>query len=314
MNSTCLCVWKQVTALTLILFSLQVVAQYPALPVVQWTPRSDWVNVKSDPALTIHATGNGITDDFAAIQQALDLVSTSAEKSVVYLPAGTYRITQTLGWLTGDNCIRGRSLYGCGSQTTVFWDGTTGGTMFLSTGNAKARYKGVVWDGRNSAAYGMYFQPRFEVNPSQGFAEAPMLHDNQAFLNFTNVGLNFCNRSNTEWTGEVQVRNCLFYNCKYGSQIGKDYYNNYEYIFESCHFQDCQTGIDAAKNSSQMVYACRFENSTVVDITGESSIRARHCISSGSKLFFTTISLSFSTRMYFSFALKYSSILSSFFK
>ncbi len=260
-------------------------AQSVDIAPMTWTQRSDWVNVKTDAALSLHAVGDGIADDTAAIQAALDIVSTSSDKSVVYLPAGTYRITDTLYWTTGQWCISGKSLYGCGSDTTVVWDGVSDGIMFLSTGNAKGRYYGIRWDGNNIAATGMYFEPRFLANPAQGYAEAPTLHYNQAFLNFTGVALDFRNRSHTEWTGETEIRNCLFYNSAFGSQIGRDNYNNYEYIFEACHFEDCGTGIDSGKNAAQMVYNCRFEGSSVTDLTGESSIRARHCISTGSKLF-----------------------------
>ncbi len=266
-------------------FPVAVHAQTVEIAPMTWTERSDWVNVKTDAALTVHAVGDGVTDDTAAIQAALDLVSASSEKSVVYLPAGTYRITDTLYWTTGQWCIAGRSLYGCGSLTTVIWDGVADGIMFLSTGNSKARYYGVQWDGNHIAATGMYFEPRFLANPTQGIAEAPMLHYNQAFMNFTGVALDFRNRSHTEWTGEVEVRNCLFYNNEFGSQIGRDYYNNYEYIFDLCHFENCGTGIDSAKNAALMVFNTRFDGSTVSDLTGEQSIRARHCISTGSKHF-----------------------------
>ena len=271
--------------LTICHTSIPLIAQSVDIAPMTWTERSDWVNVKTDPALTVHAVGNGTTDDTNAIQQALDLVSTSDDKSVVYLPAGTYRISQTLYWTTGQYCIKGRALYGCGSNTTVQWYGASDGVMFLSTGNSKARYYGIKWDGRGVAAEGMHFEPRFLSNPAQGIAEAPLRIINSAFVNFTGVALNFWNRSHTEWTGEALIQNCLFYNSQFGSQIGKDHYNNYEYIFQDCHFENCGTGIDAAKNAAQMVYNTRFMNSAVTDLTGEQSIRARHCISTGSKVF-----------------------------
>ncbi len=284
------CILKSLQSLALLVLTSAIlghaaIAQSVDIAPMTWTKRSDWLDVKSDPLLTVHAVGDGIVDDTAAIQEALDIVSASSEKSVVYLPEGTYRITDTLYWTTGQFCISGRSLYGCGKNTTIRWDGETDGIMFLSTGNAKSRYYGIRWDGNNTAATGMFFQPQFLFNPSQGFAEAPMLHYNQAFLNFTGVALDFRNRSHTEWTGEAEIKNTLFYNCQMGSQIGRDYYNNYEYIFESCHFEDCGTGIDSGKNSAQMVYNTRFIGSSVTDLTGEQNIRARHCISTGSKVF-----------------------------
>ena len=45
-----------------------------------------------DPkAVTVRAVGNGMADDSAAIQQALDAVSNRGAGGIVYLPSGRYR-------------------------------------------------------------------------------------------------------------------------------------------------------------------------------------------------------------------------------
>ena len=70
--------------------------------------------MKSD--VTPPATGDGVADDTAAIQKVLDGVGSG---STVYLPAGTYRITNTLvlkspgrgGVLTGVLIRRPRPRY-----------------------------------------------------------------------------------------------------------------------------------------------------------------------------------------------------------
>lgn len=55
----------------------------------------DVYNVKTDARLTLKAQGNGITDDTAALQAAIDYVGTHGG-GVLYLPAGTYRTRQAL--------------------------------------------------------------------------------------------------------------------------------------------------------------------------------------------------------------------------
>src|SRR4051794_12333768 len=59
-------------------------------------PFPSWVNLKT----TYGAVGDGKTDDSNAFQNALNLAATTANSSVLYVPAGTYRITRTLA-LTG---------------------------------------------------------------------------------------------------------------------------------------------------------------------------------------------------------------------
>lgn len=66
---------------------------------------TDWINVRRAP---YNATGNGSTDDLAAIQAAIDAAS-AAGGGTVYLPKGVYRISDSLV------LKRGVTLQGCHS-------------------------------------------------------------------------------------------------------------------------------------------------------------------------------------------------------
>ena len=257
-----------------------------------WTQRSDWINVKTDSGIAHHAVGDGVTDDTLAIQDALNLASqagigldvNASPKTTVYLPPGTYKISTTLNWSTGTSGTKGPALIGCGSNTTITWAGASGATMFYITGAPAARYLGIVWDGQSLAASAIWHDPKL------GYAEDPVRHENEAFLNFTGVGLRFDNYTNGAagaWTGGVDVWNCTFYNCVYGAQIGLNRPNDYEYMFEACEFEYCGVGIDSHGNTAQMVYDSHFSHSSISDMISILTVRARHNTSTGSKAFLT---------------------------
>ncbi len=92
------------------------------LPEVNWKPKSDWINVKTD--VTPKAIGDGKADDTKAIQAALNIIGYESDnpnrkKKVAYLPPGTYRITRTLRVTH----VLGGQIVGSGRNTKIIWDG-----------------------------------------------------------------------------------------------------------------------------------------------------------------------------------------------
>ncbi len=63
-----------------------------------WTPRADWINVKSCQAVTggANAIGDGAADDTVALQGVLTWVQNHGGRATIYFPPGTYKITGTL--------------------------------------------------------------------------------------------------------------------------------------------------------------------------------------------------------------------------
>ena len=55
-------------------------------------PFASWADAKT----TYGAVGDGVADDTAALQAALNDLGTTGKSSVLYVPAGTYRVTGTL--------------------------------------------------------------------------------------------------------------------------------------------------------------------------------------------------------------------------
>src|SRR5215475_4368892 len=90
-------------------------------------PFPSWTNVKS----VYGAIGNGQADDTAALRRAFAELGTNGRSPVLFLPAGRYRITDTLSlahqiWLS----VIGEDP----DTTTIVWDGARGGTMLLVNG------------------------------------------------------------------------------------------------------------------------------------------------------------------------------------
>lgn len=108
-------------------------------------PFPSWANAKT----TYGAVGDGVADDTAALQAALNDLGTPGKSSVLYMPAGTYRVTGTL-------VLNGRihvSIIGADpATTTIRWNGAAGGTLFTVDGVAYSRINRLTFDGVSSAA------------------------------------------------------------------------------------------------------------------------------------------------------------------
>jgi hypothetical protein len=191
----------------------------------------------------------------------------------IYLPPGTYRITQTLAFHGPET---GAAIIGHGRDTRLVWDGPAGGRMFWSDGVAYSRYIGLVWDGRGKAAVGCDHasEKRFETEVS---------HEHEAYYNFTAYGIRVGNLQKVA-SAEILYRNCLFQNC--GAALGFLTFNDYDNTIDRCEFRNCGTGVLANKSN---FYArnCHFENSRVADfvVAAEHGCSIRRCTSAGSKRF-----------------------------
>ena len=249
----------------------------PLLPVLNWQERSDWVNVKTDvkPA----AFGDGIHDDTAAIQAALNSLDNRGDQSAhwtktVYFPPGTYRISKTL-ILTKN---QGTMLVGTGRNSRILWNGPLNGTMYWSNGVTRARYIGLTWDGANQAAVGV-------DQASKTYYETRIRHQDEAFINFRGAGVRV-GYNQVVPTAEMMFRNCLFQKCSSGVAFLQ--WNDYNNDFEGCDFRDCGIAINC-QIGEVFVRDSHFERSAIEDIYLNShSHSIRRCTSIGSHQFINT--------------------------
>ncbi|EDY16133.1 hypothetical protein CfE428DRAFT_6322 [Chthoniobacter flavus Ellin428] len=292
-----------VSAVALFTSDESALAQSVDIPILTWTQRSDWINVVSsiNPAtgLPYGADPTGAADSTVAIQAALTEAARGYNSDrTVYLPAGTYKISNTLNWQgTNTPWTYGASsvtLVGCGRNTVLRWYGTSGLPMFWTKGATRTRYIGLAWDGRGIASCA------YEASSSISY-EGRILHQNESFRNFTVPGTYVTGETipaagivgglsieNNTPDAEVMIWNCLFQNCTNGLIVGYEEYNNYQWEIRDCEFETCGTGI-LCNDGKTIILNDHFQGSTVTDISTGAGLdqTVKRCTSVGSKAFFT---------------------------
>lgn len=107
-------------------------------------PFPSWTNAKS----AYRAIGDGVADDTASLQRALNDLAAGKGSPVLYLPPGNYRITRTLSLASVMSvAIEGDDP----ATTTIAWDGEAGGAMLTFNGVAHSRVSRLTFDGRHKA-------------------------------------------------------------------------------------------------------------------------------------------------------------------
>jgi hypothetical protein len=244
------------------------------IPSIPWVKHSDWIDAKTDvrPA----ARGDGIADDTAAIQTALNRIGKApGDPKVVYLPPGNYRITQTLS-LTKRN---GGMLIGDGRDTRLVWDGRPGGRMFWSNGAARQSYIGLVWDGAGKAAVGI-------DHDSKTLYETRVMHEYMEFRGFTVAGIRVGHDQKLA-SAEMLFSNLKFENNANGVLLQD--WNDYNNVFDGCYFINNGYGIRAEKGNV-VVRNSRFESSGKSDLfLSTHSHSIRRVVSTGSYSFIRTL-------------------------
>ena len=259
---------------------------FRALPEFDLEPGSDWRNVKD-----FGAVGDGEADDTAALQKAFDGL---ANGTVVFLPAGIYKITDTLKWRSRKGRLVGTAVIGCGEKTQIVWGGPAGGRMIQDSGLSLARYFGFVLDGKMLATVGLWNDQMWKFETQCRYS----------YLAFRNIGprhqgcavLSENNAYDGQSDSEPTFENCIFDNC--GTAVKFTSWNDYDFAFRGCLFIGCAEGIFCSRGN---FYAscCRFERNGV-DIlmpgSPEHNCSVRRCVSVGSQKFIrgssSTVSLS----------------------
>jgi hypothetical protein len=233
-------------------------------------PFPSWANVK----VMYGAVGNGVADDTANLQNALNDLGQANKPVVLYLPAGTYKITNTLNLKYRINV----SIIGENPATTkIKWAGASSGVMLWINGMAYSRFNRITFDGSNTAL----------VAVDQSWDNSPGYFDTgneYADDVFQDVGYGIRGGDLGYGFAETAVMRSKFIrNFKAGIILRN--FNALDLFVWYSTFEDCNIGITNRPGAGNWrVYNSLFKNSTVTDLdignTGGFSARNNTSINS----------------------------------
>jgi hypothetical protein len=198
-------------------------------------PFSSWLNVKT----TFGAVGDGVVDDTNAFQSALNaLASASSHASVLYIPAGTYKITSSLHYIsTNCNLCAGKSIIGESPENTILeWHGNAAGSAMITLDGIfrmqfnrltldgrsaqitlvnETMHQGCCYDGSNEYTDDVFENAAIGIQAGDntvGCCSAETKVDRDTFANLTESGISLEDWNALDW----YVRYCTFEHNNYG--------------------------------------------------------------------------------------------------
>lgn len=235
-------------------------------------PFPSWANVKVDYG----AVGDGQADDTAALQKALNAVGTG-KSAVLFIPAGTYRITKGLTMISHMHV----SVIGADPVTTIIrWDGPAEGVMLFCNGVRYSKFSRLTWDGGGKPVSGVFH----EWDGHTSNANSGNEHSDEIFRD---LALGIRAGKPHFMDAECAVLRCKFQrNSVAGVRIQS--FNALDWFIRDCEFEDCAVGVTNDPGAGHFhVYRSLFRRSTVADITLRNAgyFSIRHNLSIGSRQF-----------------------------
>jgi hypothetical protein len=265
-------------------------------------PFASWKNLKTDCG----AVGDGKADDTAALKAGLESLAVYGKAKpgdpyVLYLPAGTYRITEPLVW---ENRLGVAVLGEDPAKTIVRYDGPAGQVMLTCHGVSYSKFGRITWDGQGKAraAVAHQWNPEAKVGPAVTYME----HADEVFMN---VGRGIIGGAvvpvlkkdgalshyNHGMDAETLVKRCKFIRCSEAG-LSIESFNALDWWVWDSEFVDCGVGASNCAKGEYggghfHMYRSVFRGSKVADIqTGHASyFGIRLNTSIGSRRFLETV-------------------------
>jgi Pectate lyase superfamily protein len=273
-----------------LLFAVQTVeaASIPATGDEFVGPFASWVNVKT----AYGAKGDGVSDDTAAFQAAFNDVGVGSNSPVLWVPAGTYKITGTITMVTR----LGISVLGEDPTTTIIkWGGasTATGAIFDLNGVAYSRFNRLTFDGSSSQV--VLVNQSYDGNANGNFDTGNEYADDV----FKNAAFGFECGMRMYGCAEVSLIRDKFLYLSTGVLIGNDnaldVWVRYS-LFDHCGYAVTNyiwTGSDWLGSGNLHVYNSVFRNSDVWDVgwylLEDGTFSVRNSYSTGSAQFIKSL-------------------------
>ena len=254
-----------------------------------------WANVVT----RFKAKGDGKKDDTRSLQTALDSLTCRPMKfntgetgfTVVYLPKGRYKITETL-------VLRGKigiQIIGEDPANTIIeWGGNDNDTMFWSNGSAYFKLSRIGFNAsekKGIRCVGIHWKDYWTTPQSRSFAALNMELSDPHFSGKPAIGISggTYGGGGKNGTGnndsEITIRRNVFNSCT-DAGIRIMGYNALEYWVWDSRFLDCNIGI-ASSFGNYHAYRSYFRNSKVADFYHKAGYytSVRFCYSENSRAF-----------------------------
>ncbi|HLX63689.1 MAG TPA: glycosyl hydrolase family 28-related protein [Planctomycetota bacterium] len=189
-------------------------------------PFPSWLDAKRD----FGAAGDGKADDTTALQRAFDEMREHKKASVLFIPAGTYRITETIKTARKAHTDNMVSVIGEDpATTTIKWDGPEKGTV-LQWDAWYAKLSRLTLDGTGKADVCLQYGPKFSTyNETSDI----VCKDGKTGILLGGPG--------TAGQAENEVLRCQFLRCETGVMTVN--WNSMDIWVWYCRFEDCTRGI-----------------------------------------------------------------------
>lgn len=226
---------------------------------------ADQVNVRD-----FGARGDGKADDSAAFHQALAKAISVKGGGALYIPAGTYLISQTLKI---EKC-RGLKIFGDGfsglqppgrpfpegrnSSSNIVWNGSKGGTLFEVHGSGGLSIQDLSLAGsmkadKDAECAGTLIHMRH----TPGFGQMINTITNTSFF-FADTAIKMANDTGEHTCSDMHLNNILFRGLGTGFQVLND--QGVDYTFTFLFANDVNTVLDFQRGGNLLVNTSQMTN------------------------------------------------------